>query len=190
MWDPTIREYPYDLATARRLLAEAGYPNGFRLPVGIDFTPQTGNPQVMLALQSALKEIGIEANLNSTELAVFLDKYYGRAGQTKGDLFVVTTSDTNGFAPTIRGLINCSVTLVWWCNQEYDKLLSDAAAEPDLAKRSVLMKRANNLLQVEVSHANMLLIPTFIVHSPKIKGFNWGSQHRQYYHFDDAFRVD
>ena len=59
--DPSQVPYKYDPAKARQLLTAAGYPNGFS--TSIIYTTTFGNSDPLLAMQSALKDIGINVNL-------------------------------------------------------------------------------------------------------------------------------
>ena len=72
-WDPTWEKrfpemYGYDPKAAKRLLAEAGFPNGFKAK-GFLF-PFAGAPELislMEAVQVQLREVGIEIELEEAE---------------------------------------------------------------------------------------------------------------------------
>lgn len=73
-----LKPYPYDPARAKKLLAEAGYPDGFTTAL---YTP-TGrylmDRQVAEAVQGQLKEVGIKAEIKAPDwgtLTALLDKY-------------------------------------------------------------------------------------------------------------------
>ncbi|GIW05945.1 MAG: ABC transporter substrate-binding protein [Dehalococcoidia bacterium] len=192
-WDPTVQPFPYDPALAKRLLAEAGYPNGFKLPVGIEFTALTGNIQMITAVQGYLRDVGVDAPVTEYELGQFLDKFYGRAGQTKGDIFVTGTGDGNGFATTIYGYYTCNKPLVWWCNPDFDRFMEQAVGEPDIQKRGALLRRAIATLRDDVGLLFLFLTPTFIIHRPTIQGWTWGGSDwgsTGFYNFDRAYRVE
>ncbi|MFN8534308.1 MAG: ABC transporter substrate-binding protein [Dehalococcoidia bacterium] len=187
-WDESIKPTPYDPAMAKKLLAEAGYPNGFKLPIGIEFTPQTVDPNIALAIQSNLKDVGIDAPVTPYELAAFLDKYYGRNGQVKGDLFIQATSDGNGFMTHAQGLYSCALVLDWWCSEEFDRNMALANGEPDIAKRGVLMKKAVRAFYDDVSHINLLISSTFRVTGPKMRAGVW--ENSSAYLWDEAYKVE
>ncbi|MFN8534334.1 MAG: ABC transporter substrate-binding protein [Dehalococcoidia bacterium] len=187
-WDDSVQPIPYDPAMARRLLAEAGYPNGFKLPIGLEFTPLTGNPLMAQAIQSYLRDVGVEISVTQYELGVFLDKFYGRNGQSKGDLFVTGVGDTNGFGTTIYGYYTCNKPLVWWCNPDFNKNMEASVGEPDIQKRGALMRRAIATLRSDVGLLFLVVAPTFIVQGPKIKGFVWESTNLN--NFDSIYRVE
>jgi peptide/nickel transport system substrate-binding protein len=187
-WDPNIKPVPYDPAMAKKLLADAGYPNGFKMPVGIEFTPQTVNPNVATLIQSNLRDVGIDAPVTPYELAAFLDKYYGRNGQVKGDLFIQATGDGNGFMTQAQGLYSCKLSLVWWCSQQFDDNMALANAELDLTKRSVLMRKAIAGFTDDVAHINLIVTPGFVVVQPKISGFDFDESSN--YRLWKLYRVD
>jgi peptide/nickel transport system substrate-binding protein len=67
-----LKPYPYDPARAKKLLAEAGYPNGLTTTF---YTP-TGrylmDRQVSEAVQAQLKEVGINAEIKAPDFGAFI----------------------------------------------------------------------------------------------------------------------
>ncbi|GIW10644.1 MAG: heme-binding protein A [Dehalococcoidia bacterium] len=189
-WNPETRPIPYDPAQARRLLAEAGYPNGFKLPVGIEYTPQTVNPEIAVAVQGMLREVGVEMEVASYEFAQFLDKYYGRQGQQKGDLFMVSNGNTTPYFTSGRGRFGCEGKdfEIWWCNEEFVRLYDLAVQEGDATKRADLFRRANAALVNDIPALFLVIRDGFLVHNPKIKGVEFTT--RNIYNYDAAYRVE
>jgi peptide/nickel transport system substrate-binding protein len=73
------RWFKYDPAQARKLMAEAGYPNGF--PATVDFTTYGSTVLVDIAqlVLKHLKDIGIDAKLNQKEYGAYIStSFYGK----------------------------------------------------------------------------------------------------------------
>jgi peptide/nickel transport system substrate-binding protein len=186
-YDPTIQPYPYDPAKAKQLLADAGYPNGFKFPVGLDFTPYSANGDMMLAIQSDLRNVGIELAVNSYELGTFLDKFYSRNGQTKGDLMVAVANEGDGLSTTSFGLYSCNKPpeAIWWCNADFDKYLGQMINEPDPAKRPALGHMAAQAQTADVPNLYLLHTPRYIVTGKNIRGFDFPASN-----IDLVYRVE
>ena len=77
------RYYKYDPAQARKLLADAGYPNGF--PATVSFTTYGSTvlvDTVQLVLKY-LKEVGIDAKLDQQEYGAFIATHRPSASSTR-----------------------------------------------------------------------------------------------------------
>jgi len=71
------KTYTFDVAKAKQLLADAGYPNGFPLELTFSTTRVANAPQSAVLLQTMLKQIGIDVTLNNVAAAAtFADLYY------------------------------------------------------------------------------------------------------------------
>ena len=78
------RCYEYDAREAKKLLAEAGHPNGF--PATIDFTTY-GSTVLVDAMQlilKYLKDIGIDAKLNTKEYGAYITDHVLRQVRLDG----------------------------------------------------------------------------------------------------------
>ena len=73
-------KYAYDVAKAKKLLAEAGYPNGFTLPITVNLTG-VGESQAAEAFAAEMANIGINVKINVpanvNELFSTYSKYAG-----------------------------------------------------------------------------------------------------------------
>ncbi|MCS6801767.1 MAG: ABC transporter substrate-binding protein [Chloroflexota bacterium] len=190
--DPTIPLPPYDPARARQLLAEAGYPNGFRLPVGLGYTTAFNPQDVVVAIQSNLRDVGIEFTVTPNERAVAVDKAYGRNNLQKEDIWMGRQGDPLGFGGN-RTFFGCGKPVgdpsaLYWCNPEWDRLMDQAYAEPDERRRADILKRAARI-QVEDAYIQALYVePLFGVAGPKTRGFK--PDHPLYFHFDAAYKIN
>src|SRR5262245_14503868 len=70
-WNPAWKPDPYDLARAKKLLAEAGYPNGFTIPLRLFTMPGTTElPALGEAVAGYWEKLGVKAELIRTEWVV------------------------------------------------------------------------------------------------------------------------
>jgi len=93
----TKAPYPFDPAGAKKLLAEAGYPNGFELEI-TTFTAETikGVAQIVA---NQLNQIGIKASVQSHELGSYRKK------QADGKIQVIVAAWPGGGNPDTQGTI-------------------------------------------------------------------------------------
>ncbi|NMB24272.1 MAG: ABC transporter substrate-binding protein [Firmicutes bacterium] len=173
--------YPHDPQKAKALLAEAGYPQGFRstlsLPADYDLHVKTGE---MVA--AMLAEVGIDVRLELVEWGSWLDRVYtkrdydltivGLAG--KLDPHTVLNRYTSDYP---RNFFNFRST-------EYDTLIEEGLRVTDLASRQAIYRRSQEILAEEAA-ALFIMDPNDLVAMAK------GVSGWQYYpkYVDDVAHV-
>ena len=136
-----------DLAEAKRLLAEAGYPNGFKT-TSSHIRTNVDNAAWNEAAAAQLKKIGIDVTLDPAEAAVGLK----RRAECEYDMFVYPTAGSNSM-PTRNYQIwatsgNENACKYSW--PEYDKLVNDLTVESDTQKRWQIVKKLQAILLEEM----------------------------------------
>lgn len=172
-WDDSVPAFPFDKAKAKQLLTEAGYANGFK--VTYDLQPGQVPQDLILAVQGYLKDVGIDMEIIQNDNAVFLDKYFGRV--PKADLFPLVSGETNGFFQSLRNAYTCAMPngapgLGIYCNPEVDKMLTQAFAEPDPAKRTAIMKATNKVMRADVPQIWLVTLNQGVAYGAKVRGVN------------------
>lgn len=135
--------YKQDLAKAKQLLAEAGFPNGFKAK--LKNTPTyafLGNAGIVV--QEQLKAIGVEFEIVSLEWSVFLKDYMAKdyeAMVSGYSAFVDPHTIFDSYYVTGRpnNFMNYS-------NPKFDDLVAKAATVSDQAERAKLYREAQMIL--------------------------------------------
>ncbi len=72
---PTLyKRYPYDVNAAKKLLADAGYPNGFELGMDCPNNRYINDEKICQAVAAMLARIGVKVNLNAIPRAQYFPK--------------------------------------------------------------------------------------------------------------------
>ncbi len=140
-FDETLVDiYPYDVEKAKELLAEAGYPDGFNMTITVPSNyPQHVDTAQVIANQ--YKEIGINVELKPVEWATWVSEVY------KGRDFQATITGLDAHTMTARAMLERfqsehGKNFVNYESKEYDRLISEAMAAADDAKRTELYNQA------------------------------------------------
>jgi len=144
-WSDKYKRLEPDLAKARALLAEAGYPNGFEVTLDCSNDREIGDAEACQALVSMLARVGVKVNLlaqttsrwNAKILSLDTSLYRFSWG-ANGWASINTLSDLIGCKPAGRFGFNMG----GYCNKAVDDLVAQARNELDAAKRTALLDRA------------------------------------------------
>ena len=145
----------FDADAAKKLLAEAGYPNGFEVTLGTPNDRYINDGQVAQAIAQMLTRVGIKTNVdamtastfftrrNKYEFSLYLAGWGADSGEMANSLvaLVATPDPKTGMGHTNRGR---------YSNPEVDALITEAQRTVEDGKREELLRRASKLAMSDV----------------------------------------
>lgn len=160
-----------DLAEAKRLLAEAGYPDGKGMPaVDILFNTADSHKVIAEAIQQMWKtRLGINATIQNQEWKVYLDTTQTLNYQISRAGWIGDFDDPHTFLDMwVTGGGN---NQTGWSNAEYDRLLRSALATKSEPERMAVYQKLEAILADEVPVIPIYFYTRIYAISPKVK--NW-----------------
>ena len=145
--DPEIEaRLPYDLAAAKKLLAEAGYPNGFEFTLDCPNNRYVNDERICVTLASMWAKLGLKVKVNSQPKAIIFNKlekldtsaYLFGWGGSITDAEPVFTTHFRNRGPNGQGEYNRGN----FKDDELDALVVASSKEADPKKREALVKKA------------------------------------------------
>jgi peptide/nickel transport system substrate-binding protein len=139
--------HAYDPARARKLLAEAGYPNGFDAGELTPFPPYNAMGET---IQGWLSAVGIRTRVRAMERGAFMTSW--RDKKLRG--VVLTISGVSGNAATrLESFVTKNGAFAYGALPEVDDLFRRQARELDRKKREALLHQMQTVLHEQVIQA-------------------------------------
>lgn len=135
-----------NIAEARKLMADAGYPGGKGFPlINYLFPTLSVEPNIAVELQSMWeKGLGVKVTLAKQEYKVYLDSQKKQSFDICRSTWIGDYNDPNTFLDMFSS--NSSYNHTSWKSPEYDAHILAAAAEPNPQKRLGIFRQAEYLL--------------------------------------------
>jgi ABC-type transport system substrate-binding protein len=164
-----VKNIEMDLEKAKALLAEAGYPNGFKSSM----EARQGEEADNLMIQNQLKRIGIDLELKTMDFASVQKSLYEGTGNIQisgSDVYadIDRALHTNFHSET--GPIRVR-NHTGYKNPEVDKLLDRARALNDFRERRELYKRITEIITQDSPQVNLAFITRFYGYRANVAGF-------------------
>jgi peptide/nickel transport system substrate-binding protein len=178
--DPKLqpRAYPFDLAAAKKLMAEAGYANGFEITLDCPNDRYVNDEQVCQAVAAMLSHLNVRVHVNAMPAAKFFPKAGSRDtsfcffGYTPVNLdayntlnVILSTPDGKAGQWNVGGYSNPAV----------DEAIKAVLSEMDPGRRTALVTQALSIHREDIGH-----IPLYQ------QGLAWGMKKN----VDAALQID
>jgi peptide/nickel transport system substrate-binding protein/oligopeptide transport system substrate-binding protein len=169
--DSTKTGYTRDVARAKQLLTQAGFPNGIDLELWSSQTPPF--PRIAQAIQANLKDAGVRVTLVQRDASSMREA--ARAGQTDMALkdWFADYPDAENFLFPLLHSANKGVggNVSFYSNAQFDKLVSDSHREQDEARRVELYRQADKLAFDEAPMIYLFFYKELYAVQPWIRNF-------------------
>jgi peptide/nickel transport system substrate-binding protein len=150
------KRLPYDEAAAKKLLADAGYPNGFEVTMNCPNDRYVNDARICQTVAANLARIGVKINLAAETKGTYFPKILRRDTSFYMLGWTPTTYDSHN---ALNALMACpddkgtgQFNLGTYCNPKLDQLTRAIQAETDKAKRAAMIKEAFEIHSADIGH--------------------------------------
>jgi len=186
MWsyDDSIQDYEYNPKLSKKLLAEAGYPNGFEttlwaLPVPRPYIPD--GRALAEVLQSELRNIGIIAKIVTYDWGTYLEKTKNGEHDIAMLGWSADLGDPDNFFYFLLSKTSAEKpagNIAFYRSDAMQDILEKARATTDKNKRISLYKEAQQIFHKDVpwvpmAHAKQILVVNNQVKNLTLNPLNW-----------------
>jgi peptide/nickel transport system substrate-binding protein len=169
-------KYDFDIAKAKTLLTEAGFPNGFSSTLAYN----AGNPveePIAIMYQTALKKIGVTIELKKLPAGTFFDSLTKRSEAMIFNLDAPFTPDP-GFSLNLYFHSSSFLDFSNYKNEKADALIKKSLSTLDEKTRMAATKEAQKIIMEEAAWA-LIANPGFhLAHGKNIGGIVYYTSNR------------
>lgn len=165
-YNPEWKPYPYDPAKAKELLAEAGYKDGFTIPLMTRKGRFLKDAEIVEATAGFLAKVGIKADIKYLEPGV-----WGQVSEKKGREGI-TFPGWSGRDPNLvwDPLLKTGQYQSYFSNAQLDDLLAQGASTINADERKAIYEKAAVIIKEEAPHLPMIQPPLIYGLNAKL---NW-----------------
>jgi len=164
--------YPYDVAKAKALLAEAGYPGGKGLPE-FNLTFRDGQPDVKIVAEAVASQLnanlGVTIKLQQMEWRAYLDKFNKKEQGFYHMRWAADYLDPQNFLSQMLATWGPENKL-GYANAEFDRLCKQADTTLEYDARVPLYQKAEDIALQDVAWIPIYFQKDYELHKPGVTG--------------------
>jgi peptide/nickel transport system substrate-binding protein len=168
------RRLPYDPAAAKKLLAQAGYPDGFA--VTLDCVNIAWRENVCQAATAMLAQVGIRTTLRSSAT----NQFFPKLSQATGSFVEFGWTPTTDAWATLNALFHSfgkggagTFNVGRYANPALDTLIDGIRVEPDLMRRRAMVGVALRLIAEDLPYVPLYRRTLSWAMQKKVKAVQW-----------------
>jgi peptide/nickel transport system substrate-binding protein len=150
------KRLPYDLEAAKKLMAEAGYPNGFEVSMNCPNDRYVNDGEICQAVAANLSRIGVKINLQTETKGTYFPKILRRDTSFYLLGWTPTTYDAHNMLNAVTRCVDDKgagqFNLGAYCNPKLDELTSKIQSEIDKGARQRLIAQAFTMHADDIGH--------------------------------------
>lgn len=176
-YTPELSARNYDVEKAKKLLADAGYPNGFNTEI---LALTTANRDILLSLQAYLSAVGIKAKLKIMDRGLMFKTMHEG---WKNGIMVNPFPCNTGLPTKVEMFFSADmkagrlVMASAYKPEGWQEALMKAVNEPNDEKRTEYTKKACKIMHDEAMAIPLWTMPQITAISPKVHDIQWAEGH-------------
>ncbi|RLJ38611.1 ABC transporter substrate-binding protein [Acidovorax sp. 106] len=155
-FQPDMKRLPYDVEAAKKLMAEAGYPNGFEVGMNCPNDRYVNDGRICQTVAANLSRINVKVNLQAETKGTYFPKVLRRDTSFYMLGWTPATYDAHNALNAIMACVDDKgagqFNLGAYCNPAVDDLTKKVQAETDKTKRNAYIKEAFDLHAADIGH--------------------------------------
>ena len=168
--------WPYpsdgDVDKAKELLAEAGYPDGFDIPLLIN-SDVADHDDVAVLLKDSLAQIGVNVIIDPKPAAAYIEVgNSGDIGMVLHQGYAIVSDIPYHYLLYVSGPTGF-LSFGGFTNARFDESIAEALSVLPGAERTALVTEMQQIMADEVPHLSVVGAPTRYGFAPDIEGYTW-----------------
>ncbi|WP_102108013.1 ABC transporter substrate-binding protein [Oceaniglobus roseus] len=177
MWsyNDDVRDDPYDPEAAKKMLEEEGVSDLsmkiWAMPVQRPYNPNARRMAELM--QEDFAKVGVNVEIVSYEWGEYLER--SKAEDRDGAVLLGWTGDNGDPDNFLAVLLGCDAVggsnRAQWCNEDFDKLTTEAKTLSSQEKRADLYRQAQVIFKEQAPWATIAHSVVFMVMRPEVEGY-------------------